>query len=60
MGDFFQEKVDLSFIFKNGNYYQWSFILRGKSLGICFYGVNYLESNYPGMELSQTMPDKLQ
>ena len=37
------------FIFKNDNYYQWSFILRGSSLGINFLGVNYPERNYPEM-----------
>ena len=37
------------FIFKNDNYYQWPFILRGSSLDINFFGVNYPESNYPKM-----------
>ena len=37
------------FIFKNDNYYQWPFILRGSSLDTNFFGVNYPESNYPKM-----------
>ena len=51
MWGFCPGKLDLSFIFKSGNYDQWSFILRGNSLGINFLGVSYPESNYPGEQL---------